>query len=167
MPSDYLPTLYKARKVPTKQVVCAICVERTRGRTELLRLGYGVSVWLCRAHASREFQVQRNGRDFVLTLMQLWQAHGCLTAARHKALDGHLAALKERAARTKPGSYAWPDLRRHVERAYSGGAPTAAAIAHVSRTLATCPARPPSARTMHRWRAQRRWLVEPSTGPPG
>jgi len=25
MPPAYLPTLYKARKVPTKQAVCAIC----------------------------------------------------------------------------------------------------------------------------------------------
>ena len=30
--SDYLPSLYKARKVPTKQTVCCICVDRTRGK---------------------------------------------------------------------------------------------------------------------------------------
>ena len=59
-----LPTLYKARGVPTKQVVCAICVDRTRGRTERVRLTHRVSVWLCPEHASREFQTQRRGRDF-------------------------------------------------------------------------------------------------------
>src|SRR5919205_4115985 len=69
----YLPTLYKARKVPTKQVVCAICVERTRGRTQELNMGYGVVVWLCEGHASREFQSQRGGRDLVLTLQRLWR----------------------------------------------------------------------------------------------
>jgi hypothetical protein len=56
-PNDrYLPTLYKARRVPTKQAVCAICADRTRGRTQELVMGYGVSVWLCAGHASREFR---------------------------------------------------------------------------------------------------------------
>jgi hypothetical protein len=90
MPSDrYLPTLYKARRVPTKQAVCAvcaICVERMRGKTRLVELGYGVSVHLCEGHGSREFQTQRSGRDFVLTLQRLWQAHGCLSVARSNAL---------------------------------------------------------------------------------
>src|SRR3954449_7440686 len=92
MSSPYLPTLYKARKVPTKQVVCAICVERTRGRTRAVELGYGVRVHLCRGHASREFMTQRGGRDFVLTLQRLWQAHDCLTVARSRAIGGPLPA---------------------------------------------------------------------------
>ena len=37
-----LPTLYKARGLATKQPVCAICVERTRGKTQKIALGYGV-----------------------------------------------------------------------------------------------------------------------------
>src|SRR3954447_9071338 len=49
-----LPTLYKARNVPTKQPVCVICIERTRGRTQHVRYGYGVEVWLCEGHASPE-----------------------------------------------------------------------------------------------------------------
>src|SRR3954462_5239320 len=107
----FLPTLYKARRVPPKQPVCLICVERTRGKTTLVRMSYGVTVWLCQGHASPAFQSQRSGRDFVLTLMQLWQAAGCLTAARHKALDAHLASLRPtRSARPLPGSYAWPHL---------------------------------------------------------
>ena len=88
----FLPTLYKAQRVPTKQAVCAICVERTRGRTTALCLGYGVVVWLCEGHASPAFQTQRSGRDLVLTLERLWRAHGCLTVARHNALRAHLAA---------------------------------------------------------------------------
>ena len=71
MPSQhYVPTLYKARRVPTKQAVCAICAERTRGKTTLVELGYGVSVHLCQAHASPEFQTRRSGRDLVLTLQR-------------------------------------------------------------------------------------------------
>jgi len=117
-PQDvYVPTLYKARRVPTKQVVCAICVERTRGRTQELNLGYGVTVWLCTAHASREFQTQRNGRDLVLTLQRLWRAHGCLTAARHKALRAHLAAQSE--ALQKPEEYG--EHRRGLRPRRSGG----------------------------------------------
>jgi len=79
-PTPPLPTLYKARGLSTKQPVCAICVERTRGRTEQVRLGYGVGVWLCAGHASREFQTRRGGRDFVRTLSGVWKANGCLTA---------------------------------------------------------------------------------------
>ena len=123
MASSYLPTLYKARKVPTKQAVCAICAERTRGRTRLVELGYGVTVHLCQGHASHEFQTQRNGRDFVLTLQRLWHAHGCLTAARSNALRRHLAACSGAEARPRPGSYSWPELRQTAEAAFAAGNP--------------------------------------------
>ena len=95
-----------------KQPVCAICGDRTRGRTQQLRLRYGVSVWLCAGHGAAEFTRRNNGRDLVATLMRLWQAHGCLTAARNKALEAHLAAVAGRPVRQRPGSYAWPVVRR-------------------------------------------------------
>jgi hypothetical protein len=163
----YLPTLYKARRVPTKQPVCAICAERTRGRTQQVRLGYGVSVWLCADHASREFQTQRNGRDFVLTLQRLWEAHGCMTASRGKALTAHLSALRTRPARPRPGSYAWPELRRALERRFAAGGRPAAAVGAVAHLLAgqTCSARPPSRRTVHRWHSERRWITSPRPPP--
>lgn len=156
----YVATLYKARGVPAKQQVCAICVDRTRGRTQLVRLTHGVAVWLCGDHASREFQTMRGGRDFVLTLQRLWSAHGCLTSNRSKALTAHINRLRERPARPRPGSYAWPDLRRALERRFAGGATPHAAVAATSGLLAsqTCSARAPSPRTIHRWHAQRRWL---------
>jgi len=47
MPWISPPTLYKARHVPTKQPVCAICVDRTRGKTQRLQLTHRVAVWLC------------------------------------------------------------------------------------------------------------------------
>jgi len=77
-----LPTLYKARGLALKRPVCAICIDRTRGRTEEIRLGYRVTVWLCPGHASQAFQTKRSGRDFARTLMGVWQANGCMTAAR-------------------------------------------------------------------------------------
>jgi hypothetical protein len=161
VPSDYLPTLYKARKVPTKQPVCAICIDRTRGRTQVVRLGYGVSVSLCERHASVEFQRQRNGRDFARTLLGVWEACGCLTAARHNAVRAHLASLLDRPARPRPGSYSWPELRRALEHAYAQGARPADTATHVHTHYATCPAHPPSRRTLERWHAQRRWLHHP------
>jgi hypothetical protein len=82
MPWQSPPTLYKARNVPLKRPVCAICVDRTRGRTERIQLTHRVAVWLCTDHGSAAFQTRRSGRDFVRTLMGVWKANDCLTAAR-------------------------------------------------------------------------------------
>ena len=164
---SYLPTLYKARNVPTKQDVCAICVERTRGRTTVVRLGYGVNVTLCAGHASHEFQTQRSGRDFVLTLDRLWRAHGCMTVARSRALTAHLTACTGREARPRPGSYSWPVLRRQLERRFAGGAAVRETITRARTLHADGPATPPSARTMRRWHAQRRWLARAHAPPSG
>ena len=163
---SYVPTLYKTRGVPAKRPVCAICADRTRGRTEQVRLTHGVSVWLCPGHASREFQTQRGGRDFALTLQRLWTAHGCLTASRSKALTAHVNGLRERAARRRPGSYAWPELRRALERRFATGAQPTAAVSAVESLIASqsCSARGPSRRTIHRWHAERRWIT--ATRPP-
>jgi hypothetical protein len=158
-PSSYLPTLYKARRVPTKQAVCAICADRTRGKTRLVELGYGVSVHLCHGHASPEFQTQRNGRDFVLTLQRLWHAHGCLTVARSNALRRHLAACSGAEARPRPGSYAWPELRHLAETAFAQGTPADTVITALRRLHQHGPAHPPSPRTMRRWHTERRWLA--------
>jgi hypothetical protein len=157
--SYHAPSLYKARKVPTKQAVCCICVDRTRGKTQKFTLGYGVEFYLCETHASVEFQRRRNGRDFELTLMRLWQAHGCWTLARQRALKAFTAA-RQAAKRPshRPGSYAWPDLRQAVEQAFAKGAPPLQIAEQVKRRYAECPARPPSRRTIRRWHAERRWL---------
>jgi hypothetical protein len=117
-----MPTLYKNRGVPLKRPVCAICVDRTRGRTEEVRLSNRVTVWLCAGHARTEFQTQRGGRDFVRTLAGVWRASGCLTVARDRARSAHLERLRGRPPRPRPGSYAWPDLRRRLESRYAGGA---------------------------------------------
>lgn len=154
----YLPTLYKTRGVPQKQPVCAICVDRTRGRTVCVRLTHGVSVWLCAGHADAAFQRRRGGRDFVFTLSRVWQACGCLTQRRQQALDAQVARGREPPARPRPGSYAWPELRRRLEQRFARGATAHRLTPHVHRTLETCPARPPSPRTIRRWHHQHRWL---------
>lgn len=156
-----LPTLYKARNLPLKRPVCAICVERTRGRTEEVRLGYRVTVWLCPGHASHDFQTRRGGRDFVRTLWGVWQAGGCMTQARHRALDAHLKSLRATPQRPKPGSYTWPELRRVLEARYAAGA-APMQPAHVGdHACHSCTAHAPSRRTLQRWHAERRWLSRP------
>jgi hypothetical protein len=85
--------------------------------------------------------------------MGVWQAHGCMTAARHRALDAHLNQLRAQPPRHRPGSYAWPDLRKRLEARYATGAPPADP-AHQA-----CDA--PSRRTLQRWYAERRWLTRP------
>jgi hypothetical protein len=150
-------TLYKARGVPVKQPVCAICVDRTRGRTMRVEFGFGVSVWLCAGHASVEFLSARSGRDVVLTLMRVWQAHGCYTAARRRALDAHLAALRGRPPRRRPGSYAWPAVRVRAERLFAAGA-TVASVTERVLAAGYGVGTAPSPRTIRRWRTDRRWL---------
>lgn len=159
----YLPTLYKARGVPLKQPVCAICIDRTRGKTTRVDFGYGVHVWLCTGHASVDFLTARSGRDAVLTLMRMWQAQGCYTQARKRPLDAHLASLKTR-PRRRPGSYAWPAVRARAERWFAAGAGTAPVVDRIQQR-AYGGATAPSLRTIRRWRSDRRWLTA-AAGPP-
>ena len=160
----HVASLYKSRGVPLKQPVCAICVDRTRGKTRRVEFGYGVAVWLCPGHASVEFLTARSGRDAVLTLMRIWQAHGCYTAARQKALDAHLAALRGPRPRRRAGSYAWPAVRLRAEQLFASGAQLAAVTKRVGDAdygVGT----PPSSRTVRRWRSDRRWLAHPPRAP--
>jgi len=153
-------TLYKARGMATKREPCAICADRTRGRTRAVALCFGVNVWLCADHASDEFQQARGGRDFVLTLQRLWSAHGCLTKRRSAALTAHLAALRGGTPPQRPGSYSWPSVREEAEVRFRAGEDPRAVIAELRSRHADGVARPPSVRTMQRWYHERRWLTK-------
>lgn len=157
-------TLYKARNVPTKSPCCAICLDRTRGRTTKVAFGYGVVVWLCADHSSVDFLTRRSGRDLVVTLSGLWQASGGMTASRHRAMMAHLAGLKVRPRKPLPGSYAWPRVRVRAEQLFAAGHPTARVDSSIRRADFGV-AEPPSARTVRRWRAERRWLTTGAGGP--
>ncbi len=159
----YVPSLYKARGVPTKSPVCAICLDRTRGTTTRLDLGFGVRVSLCRLHASVEFQCSYAGREFTLTLMRVWEAQGCMTLPRQRALDAHHDRVRENGRaetqqRRRPGSYSWVSLREEAERHFFEGASLDATIVSLRERHADDFARPPSVKTMRRWHADRRWL---------
>ena len=158
---SYLPSLYKARGVPLKQSVCAICLDRTRGKTFERQLTHGVRIWLCEGHHSVEFLRKNAGRDFVVTLQRTWLAHGCMTRARSRALDAHLHAIRStgvRAPRPRPGSYAWPRLRQEAEAAFARGERVLATIARLRDRHAHSDAKVPSIRTMRRWFSEGRWL---------
>ena len=163
-----LPSLYKARGVPVKSPVCAICLDRTRGRTFERELTHGVRIWLCEGHHSLEFLRRNAGRDFVVTLMRSWRSHGCMTRARASALDAHLAALRSTArgpTRPRPGSYAWPRLRQEAEACFARGEHAVAVITRLLARHALDYATAPSIRTMRRWFAQGRWLRQPTPAP--
>jgi hypothetical protein len=157
MSSD--PTLSTIRTVPARLPLCAICGERTRGQTRQVRMTQGVAVWLCPTHASPEFQRGHAGRDLVDALAALWEAHGCLTAARRRALEAHLALFTERPQRPRPGSHTWAALRRRAEAEFALGVDPADTIRRLRAECAGCGARPPSPRTMQRWYQQGRWLA--------
>jgi len=83
-----------------------------------------------------------------------------MTAARHRALDAHLNQLRAHPPRQRPGSYAWPDLRRRLEARYAQGAPPIDPRTH-HHACDACTAHSPSRRTLQRWHAERRWLTRP------
>ncbi len=161
----YLPSLYKARGVPLKAPVCAICLDRTRGKTFERPLTHGVTIWLCEPHHSTQFLRRNAGRDFVVTLQRSWRSHGCLTRARSRALDAHLLAIRSTGttiARLRPGSYAWPHLRREAEACFARGDHILGTIRRLRERYAGADATVPSIRTMRRWFSQGRWLRLPA-----
>jgi hypothetical protein len=160
-----LISLYKARGVPVKMPLCAICTDRTRGKTLQRQLTYGVKIWLCEGHHSIEFMRANAGRDFVVTLLRIWTSQGCLTRSRSKALDAHLHTVKaiaRDARRRRPGSYAWPRLRLEAERAFARGEAVLATIMRLRERHAHDHATVPSIRTMRRWFSHGRWMCNPA-----
>jgi len=139
--------------------MCALCADCTRGRTIRLRLTHGITVWLCQVHASPAFQLRRDGRELAEALERAWEANGCLTVARRRALAAHVALVSRdpATARPRPGSYAWPELRARAEAEWALGAPPLPTIRRLLREVAGGPVTPPSERTMQRWHRERRW----------
>ena len=138
--------------------LCALCLTPRAERRSQVHLTHGIAVWLCPAHGSSAFLRRRAGRDFVHTLGEVWRAAGVLTRRRERALAAHLQPVRRsRTSRPRPGSYAWPRLRREVEaRAARGERP---------RAREEDP-EVPSTRTVSRWLAEGRWLAPPGPGSP-
>jgi len=153
-------SFYKGERLGSRPA-CAICMGRGEGERARLILPGGVSVWLCGAHRSLEFQRSRAGRDFSYSLSCVWEAAGCLTARRRRALAVHRERLLRQATgpapRSRPGSYAWPRLRREAEGMWSSGAPLREVIDRLRDRADRGEARAPSKPTMYRWFGEARW----------
>jgi hypothetical protein len=119
-PGPVAKSLYKGERLG-KRPPCLICMGPGRGERAPLYLPGGVAVWLCAAHRSADFLTRRARRDLATSLLRAWQAAGCWTGARGRALDAHRARLAGPPARALPGSYAWPELRREAERRFAAG----------------------------------------------
>ncbi len=160
-------SFYKGERLGSRPP-CAICMGRGEGERARLVLPGGVSVWLCAAHRSLEFQRSRAGRDFHLSLRYVWAAAGCLTARRERALRVHRERLLREATgpppRSRPGSYSWPELRREAEGMWAQGAPLRQVIDRLRTRVARGEARPPSRTTMYRWFGEARWRAGPRDG---
>jgi hypothetical protein len=124
------------------QPPCAICMGRGEGERGRLTLPGGVSVWLCAAHRSPAFQRPRAGRDFASSLSCVWEAAGCYTARRRRALE----------------------LRREAEGRWAKGQPLRRVIDTLRATARRGLARPPSRTTLYRWHAEARWRAGPVPG---
>jgi hypothetical protein len=151
-------TLYKGPALG-KHPPCLICAGPGQGPRERLQLTQGVSVWLCAGHRAPAFLARRAGRDLAASLGALWSGAGCLTTRRRRALEDHLRRVRQHPAATRPGSYAWPELRREAERRFSAGEPPARVIAELRARHRSAPACVPSLRTMRRWFSDGRWLA--------
>lgn len=140
-----------------KLPMCAICGGAGEGARAEHFLTHGVSVWLCEAHRSEEFQRRRSGRDFVASVGAVWRAAG-ITGRRHsQALAAHLRRVRDASERVRPGSYAWPELRQEAERRFANGEPPRSVIAEL-RQAPLAGMRLPSIRTLRRWFHEGRWL---------
>jgi hypothetical protein len=153
---------YKAAWIG-KLPMCAICGGAGDGPRAEHHLTHGVSVWLCQAHRSDEFQRRRAGRDFVASLHAVWRAAGIRSKRHEAALSAHLNRVRRQPQRAQPGSYSWPGLRGEAERRFSTGEHPRSVIADLRQQHAGLPASVPSVRTMRRWFSQARWLTATAT----
>ena len=144
--------------------LCALCLTPRAERRSQVHLAHGIAVWLCPAHGSDEFLRRRAGRDFVHTLGEVRRAAGVLTRRRERALAAHLQRVRRsRTSRPRPGSYAWPRLRREVEaRAARGERPRA--IIAPARAPAGPGGRPRGPERPHRLPLARRGTLAGPTG---
>lgn len=139
---------------------CAICAGTGQEPRQLVHFTHGVAVWLCEAHAEERYLREDDGRVFADRLAEMWIATGTLTVRRAAALQAHVRQICcAGAARGKPGSYSWPQLRREAERRFAAGHDPRQVIQELRDRHIDCPAMAPSPRTMRRWYTQARWLI--------
>ena len=150
-----LPTLYKARNLPLKRPVCAICVDRTRranggGAARVPRDRLAVP-WARGAGVSDQAGRERLRAD-ALGGVAGQRLHDRRPAPGARRAPGQPCAVRPRAGGR--GSYAWPKLRRRLE-ARSPPAPRRSTPQHVGDRLQRPVPHTPTARTLQPRHAER------------
>jgi hypothetical protein len=139
---------------------CVVCGHGGRGQARVRFLPHGIHVWLCAAHGTVGFMTRDGGREFARRLQVRWQSSEEFGPRRRASLSAHLERVRRLGgALDKPGSHAWPRLRREAERRFAAGDDPATVIRELRLDVSGGPAVAPSLRSFRRWFAQGRWLL--------
>ena len=160
--------VYKNRNAgpPRKAPRCICCFPGNRAG-QIVPLKYGVHIALCDRHRDPAWMRSQSGRTFLSIVGTTFSSLGLKQPRFHEALDAFVRDLvaAERPPRDRPGSYAWPELRRALEGRWAEDSRFHACADAVSAYVAERPAgwNAPSAATLRRWWREKRWLLG---GPP-
>jgi hypothetical protein len=145
---------------------CGICGHGRRGEAHVRFLPHGLHVWLCQTHGSLAFITRDGGREFARRLQIRWQSNEEFGPRRRLALTAHVERIRRLGgASDKPGSHAWPRLRKEAERRFAAGDDPTTVIRELRLDVSGGPAVAPSLRSFRRWFAEGRWLLPPPPTP--
>jgi hypothetical protein len=156
--------IYKGRgKGPAKHPRCLACFPKSVAGQEV-PLRRGVRLVLCADHRDARFLHSRGGRDFLAATGALFRSLGLTGRRYHDALLSFLDDVRDTSKptpRMRPGSYAWPELRRDAEQAWQAGASfeDGCHIVYTHGEPITRRLRLPSLPTVRRWWRQKRWML--------
>jgi hypothetical protein len=156
--------IYKGRgKGPAKHPRCIACFPKSVAGQEV-PLTRGVSIVLCADHRDPVFLHSRGGRDFLAATGALFRSLGLRGARYQKALLGFLEDVRRTRVptpRRRPGSYAWPVLRRRAEEVWvqGGGFEDGARVVYTHDEPITTGFELPSLSTVRRWWREKRWFL--------
>jgi hypothetical protein len=156
--------IYKGRgKGPAKHPRCICCFPKSVAGQEV-PLRYGVRIVLCMDHRDPRFLHSRGGRDFLAATSALFRSLGLTGRRYHDALLAFLEEVRDTGRptpRQRPGSYAWPELRRDAEQAWQFGASfeQGCSVVFTHDEPVTKRLRLPSLATVRRWWREKRWML--------
>ena len=151
----HLPVM-RGRSVSGPCAVCSVAAGRPYFMT------HGVVVALCKAHREMSYLRRRSGRVFGDQLRHHFiSKYGSVSARQNAAIQTHVDCVYGIDLTSGPGSYAWPTVRLEAEQRFASGEDPRVVIAQLRRRYSGTPAIVPSVRTLQRWFAQGRWLVDP------
>jgi hypothetical protein len=156
--------IYKGRgKGPAKHPRCICCFPKSVAGQQV-PLKRGVRIVLCADHRDPRFLRSRGGRDFLAATSALFRSLGLTGRRYHDALVAFLDDVRNTRVATprhRPGSYAWPDLRRDAETAWRHGATfeDGCRLVYTHQEPITTRLRLPSLPTVRRWWRDKRWML--------